>query len=65
MIETRPIISGNIVKHPASKKIELKCANNLKNTNLIHRKGFMIGCNEFNNLIFNKFKKAMNELNNI
>ena len=43
-IETRPIISGNITKHPVIKNLNTKISNNLNNTNLIHDKGFLIGC---------------------
>tara|TARA_Y100000768_G_scaffold264094_1_gene201512 strand:+ start:861 stop:2087 length:1227 start_codon:yes stop_codon:yes gene_type:complete len=44
LIETRPIISGNILKHPAFSKIKYKKDKNMKNSNLVHEKGFMIGC---------------------
>ena len=43
-IETRPIISGNILKHPLVENIKIKKDKELKNVNLIHNKGFMIGC---------------------
>ena len=43
-IETRPIISGNILKHPVIKLIDFKKSTNLNNANKIHKFGFLIGC---------------------
>lgn len=43
-IETRPIISGNILKHPVFNNIKVRSSKNLDTTNYIHKKGFMIGC---------------------
>ena len=43
-VETRPIISGNILKHPVLKLIDFKKSTNLNNVNKIHKFGFLIGC---------------------
>jgi len=62
-IETRPIISGNITKHPVFKKLDYKKDINLKNTNIIHKKGFLIGCHDsVTNKNFNQLQKAVNML---
>ena len=42
-IETRPLLGGNILKHPAYKN--LKCrSTRLDNTNMFHENSFYIGC---------------------
>ena len=62
-IETRPIISGNITKHPAFENIKYNSNVNLKNANHIHKFGLMIGCHPSTiNKPFNSFKLAINEL---
>jgi dTDP-4-amino-4,6-dideoxygalactose transaminase len=43
-IETRAIIAGNIVNHPATKKIDYRVDKSLKIANKIFNQGFMIGC---------------------
>lgn len=44
-IETRPIIAGNFVNHPAWKHVDtMNSASDFKNAELIHNQGFMIGC---------------------
>ena len=43
-IETRPIIAGNILKHPALKKINYRCDKRLDVANNCLENGFMIGC---------------------
>ncbi len=58
-VETRPIISGNILKHPAFKKIKHKKHIDLSNTNFIHKNGFMIGCHP---KLENKSFKAINRV---
>ena len=64
-IETRPIISGNITKHPVFKNLDAKIAKNLKYTNFIHKKGFMIGCHQnLNTKSILQLKKALFELKN-
>ena len=65
-IETRPIISGNITKHPVIKDLNTKISNNLKNTNLIHDKGFLIGCHPGINMrSIKQLQKTFNELKNL
>ena len=41
-IETRPIITGNFLYHPASKYLKVKNTN-FPNTDRVHNQGFMIG----------------------
>ena len=43
-IETRPIIAGNILKHPALKKVNYRHDKNLPVANNCLENGFMIGC---------------------
>lgn len=43
-IETRPIIAGNMLKHPALKNFEFRVGNNLIIANDLFKYGFMIGC---------------------
>ena len=43
-IETRPIIAGNILKHPALKKVNYRCDKSLTVANNCLENGFMIGC---------------------
>lgn len=43
-IETRPIIAGNMAKHPALKMFEHRIAGTLANCDMIMRRGFAIGC---------------------
>jgi CDP-6-deoxy-D-xylo-4-hexulose-3-dehydrase len=43
-IETRPIIAGNILKHPALKKVNYRHDKNLSVANNCLENGFMIGC---------------------
>lgn len=65
-IETRPIISGNITKHPVFKKINYKKSKNLKNTNIVHKKGFLIGCHpSVNQNSIDKLNKVFTELNQL
>lgn len=42
-IETRPLLSGNLVQHPVSRFVPLKRAGPLPNAQLAHRNGFAIG----------------------
>jgi len=42
-IQTRPLFSGNIVKHPAYKNILCRKIGNLKNSQLILKNSFLIG----------------------
>lgn len=44
-VETRPIIAGNITKHPAMDQIEYKKSPNLEVSDKLLKDGFMIGCN--------------------
>lgn len=43
-VETRPIIAGNLAKHPAIKQINCRVDVELKNSDHILDNGFMIGC---------------------
>ncbi len=43
-VQTRPIIAGNILKHPALKKINYRFDKNLSIANNCLENGFMIGC---------------------
>ena len=62
-IETRPIISGNITKHPVFSNLNTKIAKNLENTNIIHNKGFLIGCHPgINNQSIKQLRKTLYEL---
>ncbi|MEQ1879124.1 MAG: DegT/DnrJ/EryC1/StrS family aminotransferase, partial [Bdellovibrionia bacterium] len=44
-VETRPIIAGNLTKHPACKNIKMRAAASSPNSDHILNNGFMIGCN--------------------
>lgn len=43
-VETRPIIAGNFVRHPAMKKIAHRTAPSLSVSDQLLQNGFMIGC---------------------
>jgi len=43
-VETRPILSGNITRHNFLKGKDYQVPVSLENTELVHKKGFMIGC---------------------
>lgn len=43
-IETRPIIAGNMAKHPALKMFEHRVAGTLENCDRIMKRGFAVGC---------------------
>lgn len=43
-IETRPIIAGNMARHPALKMFEHKVSGTLENCDKIMKQGFAIGC---------------------
>ena len=47
-IQTRPIFSGNILRHPAFKKLKSKQnkLNSFKNTDYIMKNGILIGCHQ-------------------
>lgn len=47
-IETRPIIAGNLAKHPSSKAYGIRAASSLANADNVLKNGFMIGCHPFN-----------------
>ena len=64
-IETRPLIAGNITKHPVFKNLNAKISRNLNITNLMHEKGFMIGCHPgVNKGCIIQLKKTFNKLKN-
>ncbi len=65
-IETRSIIAGNIVHHPALKKMKFRIGNKLSVSNEIFKYGFMIGCHPNISLkAINSLKKAVSECKNI
>lgn len=43
-IETRPIVAGNLVRHPAMDHIPHRAAESLAVADRILERGFMIGC---------------------
>ncbi len=43
-IETRPIIAGNMAKHPALKMFEHRVSGTLDNCDTIMKRGFAVGC---------------------
>jgi CDP-6-deoxy-D-xylo-4-hexulose-3-dehydrase len=43
-IETRPIVAGNLVRHPAMDHVEYRTAASLATADRILERGFMIGC---------------------
>ena len=60
-IETRPIIAGNILKHPALKNIEFRIGNKLIIANKLFKYGFMIGCHPgIKNYSLKLLKKSLN-----
>lgn len=59
-IETRPIISGNFTKQPASIKYKLNIKEKFKQTDDMYKKSFFIGLptKKINKLLINKIEKA-------
>ncbi|MCB0378290.1 MAG: DegT/DnrJ/EryC1/StrS family aminotransferase [Bdellovibrionales bacterium] len=47
-VETRPIIAGNLTKHPACDRIEKRIVEDLSESDRLLESGFMIGCNPEN-----------------
>lgn len=45
-VETRPIIAGNMARHPALKHYEHRIAGSLENCDTIMQRGFAIGCHQ-------------------
>ncbi len=43
-IETRPIVAGNLVRHPAIRQIRYRAADSLATADRVLERGFMIGC---------------------
>jgi CDP-6-deoxy-D-xylo-4-hexulose-3-dehydrase len=43
-IETRPIIAGNMARHPAFKMFEHRIAGDLTNADTVMKKGFAFAC---------------------
>jgi CDP-6-deoxy-D-xylo-4-hexulose-3-dehydrase len=43
-VQTRPVIAGNLAKHPATQRLDLRQAASLKNSDRILESAFMIGC---------------------
>lgn len=46
-IETRPVIAGNLTRHPAMSQVEYRCAADLAVSDRIFTHYFMIGCHPF------------------
>jgi CDP-6-deoxy-D-xylo-4-hexulose-3-dehydrase len=62
-IETRPIIAGNLLKHPALKNVKYRIGNNLTVANNLFNNGFMIGCHPgINHSSLQLLKKAINNI---
>ncbi len=45
-VETRPIIAGNMARHPALDMFKHRIAGNLENSDIIMQRGFAIGCHQ-------------------
>lgn len=45
-VETRPIIAGNMARHPALKMYEHRISGTLENCDIIMQRGFAIGCHQ-------------------
>ena len=45
-VETRPIIAGNMARHPALKMYEHRVSGELRNCDKIMKQGFAIGCHQ-------------------
>jgi CDP-4-dehydro-6-deoxyglucose reductase, E1 len=43
-IETRPVIAGNMTRHPAMKTLNYRIAGDLNNADTVMDKGFAVGC---------------------
>jgi CDP-6-deoxy-D-xylo-4-hexulose-3-dehydrase len=43
-VETRPIIAGNLARHPAAQRFQIRSATSLIGCDDLLRRGFMIGC---------------------
>lgn len=43
-VDTRPVIAGNLARHPANLHAETRTANSLANCDALLERGFMIGC---------------------
>ncbi len=43
-VDTRPIIAGNLARHPANRLAETRSAKSLANCDVLLESGFMIGC---------------------
>jgi len=59
-IETRPIISGNFTRQPASIKYKLNIKEKFKQTDDMYKKSFFIGLptKKINSLLMKKIEKA-------
>ena len=50
-IESRPLIAGNLMKHPAAKQMNLKSASkNLDGANFHHEKSFYVGLTPYHTI---------------
>lgn len=63
-IEYRPIISGNLLKHPFMKKYNIKINDkDFKNANIVHNNGLYIGNSQFvDSKLINKLNKLLEEI---
>ncbi len=64
-VETRPIIAGNMARHPALKMIKHRVSGTLENCDIIMQRGFAIGCHqaineEAINYVISVFDEFMN-----
>ncbi len=65
-IETRPIIAGNMARHPALEMYEHRISGTLENCDTIMNRGFAIGChhaidNEAQDYVIGVFDEFMQQ----
>ncbi len=63
MIEFRPIISGNLLRHPAFKKYELCTEREEPNVEILHKNGLYVGNSQFVN--YRKVDRLLEILNEV
>lgn len=59
-VQTRPIVAGNFTLNPVMKFLDFRIVGDLKNANLIHRNGFMVGNHHYD--ISDKFDRVIDLL---
>jgi len=62
-IEFRPIISGNLLRHPAFKKYELCTEREEPNVEILHKNGLYVGNSQFVN--YRKVDRLLEILNEV